>query len=47
MVPDQRRHGGDAGGKDALDEWDIRDAPFWFDLKIAVSTALFALSGER
>jgi lipopolysaccharide/colanic/teichoic acid biosynthesis glycosyltransferase len=33
--------------KDALDVWYVRHASFWLDLKIAVSTALFALSGER
>jgi lipopolysaccharide/colanic/teichoic acid biosynthesis glycosyltransferase len=33
--------------KDALDVWYVRHASFWLDLKIAVSTALFSLSGER
>lgn len=33
--------------KDALDVWYVRHASFWLDLKIAVSTALFALSGEQ
>jgi lipopolysaccharide/colanic/teichoic acid biosynthesis glycosyltransferase len=33
--------------KDALDVWYVRHASFWLDLRIAVSTALFALSGER
>jgi len=33
--------------KDALDVWYVRHASFWIDLKIAVSTALFAVSGER
>ena len=33
--------------KDALDVWYVRHASLWLDLKIAVSTALFALCGER
>ena len=34
--------------KDALDVWYVRHASFWLDLKIAMSTALFALSpGEQ
>jgi len=33
--------------KDALDVWYVQHASFWLDLKIAVSTALFAVSGER
>jgi len=33
--------------KDALDVWYVRHASFWLDLKIAVSTALFGIFGER
>ena len=33
--------------KDALDVWYVRHASFWLDLKIAVSTALFGVFGER
>jgi lipopolysaccharide/colanic/teichoic acid biosynthesis glycosyltransferase len=33
--------------KDALDVWYVRHASFWLDVRIAVSTALFGLSGER
>jgi len=33
--------------KDALDVWYVRHASFWLDLRIAVSTALFAVTGER
>lgn len=33
--------------KDALDVWYIRHASFWLDLKIAVGTLLFALTGQK
>ncbi len=33
--------------KDALDVWYVRHASLWLDLRIALSTALFALSGEK
>jgi lipopolysaccharide/colanic/teichoic acid biosynthesis glycosyltransferase len=33
--------------EEALDDWYIRHASFWLDLKIAVSATLFAFSGER
>lgn len=33
--------------KDALDVWYVRHASFLLDLRIAVSTALFAVTGER
>ena len=33
--------------KDALDVWYVRHASFWLDLKIAKSTALFGIFGER
>jgi lipopolysaccharide/colanic/teichoic acid biosynthesis glycosyltransferase len=32
--------------KNALDEWYVRNASFWLDLKIIGKTALFMLSGE-
>ena len=34
------------GEKNALDEWYVRNASFWLDLKIIGKTALFMLSGE-
>jgi lipopolysaccharide/colanic/teichoic acid biosynthesis glycosyltransferase len=33
--------------KNALDEWYIRNASFWLDLRIAGKTILFMLAGER
>lgn len=33
--------------KNALDEWYIRNASFWLDLRIAGMTILFMLAGER
>jgi lipopolysaccharide/colanic/teichoic acid biosynthesis glycosyltransferase len=33
--------------KDALDVWYVRHASFWLDLRIAASTALFGVFGER
>jgi len=33
--------------KDALDVWYVRHASFWLDLKIAVSTVMFGVFGER
>jgi len=34
------------GEKNALDEWYVRNASFWLDLKIIGKTALFMLRGE-
>ncbi|HVZ52622.1 MAG TPA: sugar transferase [Pseudolabrys sp.] len=33
--------------KNALDEWYVRNASLWLDLRIAILTALFLLVGER
>jgi lipopolysaccharide/colanic/teichoic acid biosynthesis glycosyltransferase len=33
--------------KDALDGWYIRHASLWLDVKIAISTVLFTLTGEK
>ncbi len=43
-------HGGKlltAEEKNTLDEWYIRNASFWLDLKIIAKTMLFMLNGER